>query len=899
MGEVYRARDEKLGRDVAMKVLPPGLATDREKLLRFAQEARTASALNHPNIVTIYEIGQAAGMPFIAMECVEGRTLRDMLKEGAIPLRRFLDISSQLADGIARAHEAGLIHRDLKPENVMISRDGFVKVLDFGLAKLTQTNAPSGDGGLSLTAAGTVVGTPGYMSPEQAADQPLDARSDQFSLGLIFYEMVTGKRAFQRGTAVQTMTAILQDEPEPITRLNPKVPPPVRWIVERCLSKDPEERYTSTRDLARDLRHLRRNAETLLSLEASQAVSLNQGGATMAITPATQSTGVDPSTTVKDGSPPVAVPTLGGPPLRTPVPLGRRILRVLGGSLAALAIIAISAAGGYFLRGASDGESVRFKGDLLIGESIQALAPQVSPDGKKVAFLTVVGGTAQVAVLDPVNGDWNVLTKRSDQGSAFRLTWSVDSSRIYFDRVADAPRGVFTIPAIGGDERLVLESAQAPEALPDGSLLIAQVDSGRNYQLARYEPGSAALKKVGPPFAADAQRITFRVFPDGKEALVWGRLAASKSVVGRQFFLLDLAAGSCRDFTTAVPVTPPFCVGREGNEILAKVAQGNLNQIVSLSRDGASVRSLLTLTAQPWYLSSGPGGELYVALRQSLGELIRFPVTGGLPERVAVTAASLVMNPVEFPDGRFLVPSLLAGQRRLLVTSPEGALRPLLDSSIPVGPPAVLAGSRVAFLSGAQGGASMIALTDPADGRLLGKIPLPSGAVPRSLAAARDGSGVLFPDAGTIWLMNLGNGSVKKICPGDGVAVHPDGQRILVQRNENDGIRLYLVPLAGGAETAIEMKGQNSKLAPATLSGTAINTLEQVSLIVETAGRGYWTPGLLDLASGKLTSIPLRFEGDIVSLGWTRSNDLAAMGVGQLGQLWRFHPLGPAGKSGQ
>ena len=261
MGEVWRARDSRLQRDVAIMVLPSELAADTGRLKRFEKEARSASALNHPNIVTIYDIGQADSVSYIAMELVEGKTLRELLYAGALPLKRVLAITAQIADGLARAHEAGIVHRDLKPENVMVTKDGRAKILDFGLAKLTYTGTDSGEGTNipteTGTGAGVVLGTVSYMSPEQAGGQPVDYRSDQFSFGSILYELISGKRAFQKKTAVDTLSAILNDEPEPIGTLNPQAPTPLRWIVERCLAKDREERYGSTRDLARDLTTLR------------------------------------------------------------------------------------------------------------------------------------------------------------------------------------------------------------------------------------------------------------------------------------------------------------------------------------------------------------------------------------------------------------------------------------------------------------------------------------------------------------------------------------------------------------------------------------------------------------------------------------------------------------------
>ena len=233
MGEVYRARDAKLGRDVAVKVLPEAVAADAGRRQRFEQEARSASALNHPNILTIYDIDAADGRTYIAMELIEGRTLRELVASGEpLPTRKLLDVATQTAEGLAKAHSAGIVHRDLKPENLMVSKDGFVKILDFGLAKLIepvsldQSALPTAVA--APTTPGTVMGTAGYMSPEQASGQSVDYRSDQFTLGAILYEMATGKRAFARKTGAETLVAIIREEPEPLSQLAPKSPAPVR-----------------------------------------------------------------------------------------------------------------------------------------------------------------------------------------------------------------------------------------------------------------------------------------------------------------------------------------------------------------------------------------------------------------------------------------------------------------------------------------------------------------------------------------------------------------------------------------------------------------------------------------------------------------------------------------------
>jgi len=265
---VYVARDPSLGRKVAIKLLPVRLSGDKETLARFTREARSASALNHPNIVTIHEVGmdQGSGSPYIVMEYIDGRDLRSLLSSGPLPNRKTLDIAAQIADGLAAAHEQGIVHRDLKPENVMVTKDGYVKVLDFGLAKIIRPadeNEDTAQLDFPGTNPGTILGTVGYMSPEQATGKPLDFRSDQFALGAILYELATGKPAFEADNAIDTLSAILHEEPPAITRYNVQAPQPFCSIVDRLLSKKADDRYPSTRDLSRDLRNIRDRFATM------------------------------------------------------------------------------------------------------------------------------------------------------------------------------------------------------------------------------------------------------------------------------------------------------------------------------------------------------------------------------------------------------------------------------------------------------------------------------------------------------------------------------------------------------------------------------------------------------------------------------------------------------------
>jgi len=260
MGEVYRAHDSRLDRTVAIKVLPASFSADRERLQRFAQEARAAAALNHPNILSIFDIGEAQGAPYVVSELLEGETLRERLRNGALPTRRVIDYAVQVARGLAAAHEKGIVHRDLKPENLFLTNDGRVKILDFGLAKLIRPEAQDKSGDAPTvqvaTETGLVMGTAGYMSPEQVRGKPANSRSDLFAFGAILYEMISGKRAFHGETPADTMSAILKEETPELSETARNVPPGLERIVRRCLEKHPAQRFQSAGDLAFDLEAL-------------------------------------------------------------------------------------------------------------------------------------------------------------------------------------------------------------------------------------------------------------------------------------------------------------------------------------------------------------------------------------------------------------------------------------------------------------------------------------------------------------------------------------------------------------------------------------------------------------------------------------------------------------------
>jgi predicted Ser/Thr protein kinase len=274
MGTVYRARDTRLQRNVALKVLPQDVTQDPDRRSRFLREARAAAAITHPSVAQVYDVDEADGVTFIAMELIEGETVRRLIERRELDLAGALDIAIQTAEGLARAHESGVVHRDIKSENIMVTRDGHAKVLDFGLAKLDPLRSdddaqPQGAedrisqlATMAQTRAGAVIGTLAYMSPEQARGKPVDFRSDIFSFGVTLYEMVTGTLPFAGDSALDTMHAIAFEETRPVTSLRPNIPPDLHRIISRCLRKRPEDRYPSTRDLIEDLRKLRKDVDS-------------------------------------------------------------------------------------------------------------------------------------------------------------------------------------------------------------------------------------------------------------------------------------------------------------------------------------------------------------------------------------------------------------------------------------------------------------------------------------------------------------------------------------------------------------------------------------------------------------------------------------------------------------
>jgi serine/threonine protein kinase len=398
MGEVYRARDPKLGRDVAIKVLPPSLSENADRLNRFEQEAQAAGALNHPNILSIYHIGTHDGAPFIVSELLEGEELRDRLDQGQLPLRKVIDYAQQIVSGLAAAHEKGIVHRDLKPENLFITRDERVKILDFGLAKLSDpagwSNPDISEDATRkvLTNPGVVMGTVGYMSPEQVRGEKANHRSDIFSFGVILHEMITGRRAFRRETMAETMTAILKEEPEELSASNPNINPSLERIVNRCLEKKPERRFQSTADLG-------------FALDALSAPTSSSGrGLTTAEA--------------------VAVAETNRSVWRERLPWIAAALFLIA-FLAALPFVIK-----YFRQPASP-EPVAASFDLTPPEKSTGFSQlAISPDGRNLVFNTSIDGQNEMWIR-PLNSLTAKRIAGTDGGNGF-MFWSPDSRSVVF-----------------------------------------------------------------------------------------------------------------------------------------------------------------------------------------------------------------------------------------------------------------------------------------------------------------------------------------------------------------------------------------------------------------------------------------------------------------------------------
>ena len=563
MGEVYLAQDMKLDRTVAVKVLPADLAQDQSRMRRFVQEARTASSLSHPNVAHIYEIEEIDGMHFIAMEYVNGATLRERIARGGLDLNEVLDIAVQIAAALSAAHSAGITHRDVKPDNVMLRQDGYVKVLDFGLAKLseltsdTDTEAPTK--AMVNTDPGTVMGTVGYMSPEQARGKAVDARTDIWSLGVVIYQMVTNHLPFERSSNSDVIAAILGKEPPPMARYAREVPEAFEWITTKALTKDPDERYQTAKEMMVDLRRIKQRLDAHAEIERSSAP--DSSGVTSGMSGQQPSVGAaSPGSTVS------AAGSFSTAPVSSAEYLISEIKRHKTGFGLILAVTLVAAIGGglwiykLFTMGKSSGPpAIRFtrltSGGTIGNETITGGAA-ISPDGKYVVFWTL-DGTKSSCYVQQISTNSLVRIVGPLEGNYGASTFSPDGEFVFYngDDKDNVDGALFQIPVLGGQPRKIVNGISSPVTFSPDARQIAYVHlipaTGETLLKVANADGSGVSKII-------ARRTLPNYFsPDGPSWSPDGRVIAlgvasiSAVIAGSTVVEIPAAGGNER------PITPP------------------------------------------------------------------------------------------------------------------------------------------------------------------------------------------------------------------------------------------------------------------------------------------------------------------------------------------------------
>ncbi|MCB1032556.1 MAG: serine/threonine-protein kinase [Acidobacteria bacterium] len=685
MGEVYRARDLKLSRDVAVKLLRPELASDPERLQRFEREARAASALNHPNLVHIYDIGREGSTPYIVMELVEGRTLRQLLSEGPLPMGEVLRQAVQLAEGLAKAHAGGIIHRDLKPENVIVTDDGFVKILDFGLAKLV---FPDSDSAPGATQTGAILGTAGYMSPEQARGEPIDMRSDQFSLGAILYELATGHRAFEKETFAETLVAIIRSEPTPLKELAPKAPPTLVAIVERLLAKEREDRFASTREAAADLRSL---------LSSSQE--------------------------------PLTPPPARRPPELAPRSDGRS---ARWGLVAGVLLAGAAAAGLTLLRrqppAEQDGVPLA-PSELRVLAAAQApeeraLDPDLAPDGTMLAYVLEQGGQSDLFLSRVAGGGQIRLT--DDDNIERSPRFAPDGEHIAFARrrPGDAPPEFFFIPTSTSEIYTLSPLDTLPIWSPDGrrlAFILREPGSADALASADLDGGALEIHLPGdgeypflyyPDWSPDGDSLAVQRSSGGLAGEIWqvfldgrpprpvastprnvfehhprftadgrGVVVSSNRRGAVNLWLLPVAGGSPRPLTSGPGPDGDPSVARDGS--VAFLSSTSRYTIELYDLEGGGKTSFTHHSSHLWAPAFSPdGGRIAFSRAEADGtwSLWLAPVSGGEPRRLTETPEGEVY-PRFTPDGETLVYTTWSTPHRLFQLSVAGGTAAELTSA--------------------------------------------------------------------------------------------------------------------------------------------------------------------------------------------------------------------------
>ncbi|HUP48192.1 MAG TPA: protein kinase, partial [Thermoanaerobaculia bacterium] len=728
MGEVYKAHDPALSRSVALKVLPAALVASADRLRRFEQEARAASGLSHPHIVAIHEIGVSrdAGAPdihYIAMELVEGRTLREAIQSG-LPLRDALEVLSQVADALAKAHSAGIVHRDLKPENIMLTAEGYAKVLDFGLAKLLEKpQADPEDSGETLqknTSEGIVVGTPAYMSPEQVRGQKVDHRSDIFSFGCILYETVTRRRPFAADSKFDVLHQIVHTEPPPIGELAPSTPGELRRMIRRCMAKDPERRYQSMKDIAIELRDLAQDFDSLtgtpallapespaskawwwaaaglgaLAVLAAWLVSRRAEPAASAplvrgkLTQLTRQGGYETYPRLSpDGNFLVYVSAAAG---KTDIYLQRlggfHAMNLTGKSKAPATQPAISPKGDLIaFRSEADGGGIFVMG--ATGESVRRISdfcydPTWSPDGNQIACSTInvpnplsKGGFGQLWILDLATGE----KRMAGDHDTVQPSWSPNGHRIAFwsNRNLGSQRDIWTVKPDGTDPKLVTDDPEADWGVVwsgDGKYLYFSSDRGGTMGLWRIRIDEKSGDILGPPEplpTASRWNGPLDVSRDGK------RVVFSSAEIRAEIYRLDLDAATRRPLGPAVPVFHGITRAVESQispdgQWLAFRSDGEQEDIFLVRPDGTELRQLTNDVPRDRGLSWTPDGSRLLFYSDRGGRAHNFwsirPDGSSVQQLTALDTS--IWYPRMSPDGKWLCGHNQAGSYLIDLSAP-------------------------------------------------------------------------------------------------------------------------------------------------------------------------------------------------------------------------------------
>ena len=792
---------------------------------RSEREARAVATLNHAHICQLYDVGTLTdGAGYLVMEFVKGAPLK-----GPFSLEKTVEYATQILDALDAAHQQGIIHRDLKPDNILLTKQG-IKLLDFGLAKKTGLVLKDADPTVTeLTKQGHIVGTLQYMAPEQLQGKDADPRSDLFSFGCVLYEMLAGKHPFEGGSPAGLMAAILEHEPAPLATALP-----LDRILKRCLAKDPDHRFQTARDL---------KAALLWAVEQ---------------------------------------PAASAAPVRPRLSVWFRIAWIGASSLAVAAIALL----GWRQLGSSPGGS--WSGLLLGGPEV-AMTPRISPDGHTLAFLAMERGLTQVAVMKPGTGDWTVLTHERTAGPAAELNWSADGNRIYFDREADVPLGIFSVPAVGGEEQRVLEDAEQPEPLPDGSLLAARLSTERQLQIYRVWPESGRLQSF--PIKVRSAFAHARVFPDGRQAAILGELLAPGQQGVVHVYVLDLASGQLRRLYTGAAddsSADGLAVGSDGKSVLLAIRAEDLTEIVSLPASGrGSPRVLFTTPQSVNCLDTSPDGAIYLDERDDPVHILRFSPAGG-PASVIGSLPSQAVHggtAVFLPDGRALVTARRAGRSRLMLAEAGKEAAPLINTSEETSTPAAIVGAdQVAFTIGGAPHRTL-AIASLSSGRIARRIAFDKGE-PVSLAASPDGNTLYCAAAGSIWSIAMEGGETRNVHAGESVAVMPGGRSLLVHIVESARTRLVEVQLEGGGEREIPVNGPFHLIqSPITASGVRDSKL---AMPLASLDSWFYQPGLVDLATGRMTRIPVDAPVDFHYEGWTADGSVMARTHEVHSTIWKM-----------